>query len=77
MKQMINGYVQSCAMVKARIAQLDLQKKDLLKRGRTDLIDQLDLERRIRLLRTENYQMQETIEYLTGYMRRVQQRAET
>ena len=77
MKQMINGYIQSCAMAKQRIAELTLQKNELMRAGCTDLIGELDLERRIRLLYKEHSQMQDTINYLTGYMRRVQQRAKT
>lgn len=77
MKQMINGYVQSCERVRSRIEQLTAQKNELSRQGRADLIGELDLERRIRLLYAEQSQIQETIDYLTGYMRRVEQRAET
>ncbi|HBB20472.1 MAG: hypothetical protein KBI35_10670 [Ruminococcus sp.] len=77
MKNMINGYITSCTQVKERIAQLTEQKTKLKKQGRTDLIDQLMLERRIQLLYTEHREMKEVIEYLSGYMRRIEQRAKT
>ncbi|MBQ8960974.1 MAG: hypothetical protein IJ071_07135 [Ruminococcus sp.] len=77
MKNMINGYAESCVKVKLRIAQLTKEKNELKKQGRTDLIDDLRLEQRIRLLYAEHSQMREVIDYLTGYMRRIEQRAKT
>lgn len=77
MKQMINGYKQSCVMVKGRILELTQQRNELRNQGETEKIEELDLERRIRLLYSEHSQMQEIILHLTAYMRRVEQRAKT
>lgn len=65
MQKLIEGYVKSCEMAELRILQLADQKKSLKKRGRTDLIDELDLDRRIRLLYVECEQMQEIIAHLS------------
>lgn len=77
MRQMIKAYEESCILVKKRIAQLTKQKNDLKREGREDTIEELDLERRIRLLYVEHSQMNEIVIYLTNYVRRVEQRAET
>lgn len=77
MEQMINGYKQSCLMAKSRILELTQQRNELRKQGENEKIEELDLERRIRLLYSEHSQMQEIILHLTAYMRRVEQRAET
>ena len=77
MQQMINGYKQSCAMVKARIDELTKLKNQLKKQGRDEAVDELDLERRIRLLYVENSQMEVIIDSLTSCMRRIEQRVKT
>lgn len=77
MQKMINGYMRSCDMVKARIAELTQLKNKLKKQGRNETIDELDLERRIRLLYVENSQMEEIIDSLTSCMRRIEQRGKT
>lgn len=77
MKNLIFSYDQSCKMVKKRIAELTSLKNTLSRKGMTDQIDELDLERRLRLLYEEHQQMQEIISYLKSYARRVEQRAET
>ncbi len=76
MKQMIKAYEYSCELAKQRIVQLTQQKNQLKTEGMEAMIDELDLERRIRLLYTEHSQMREIILHLTNYMRRVEQRAE-
>lgn len=65
MQKLIEGYVKSCEMAELRILQLTDQKKSLKKSGRADLIDELDLDRRIRLLYVEYTQMQEIIAHLS------------
>lgn len=77
MKQMIKAYEESCILAKKRIDQLTKQKNDLKRKGREDTIEELDLERRIRLLYEERSQIREIVVYLTNYLRRVEQRAET
>lgn len=77
MKQMIKNYEQSCVLAKQRIIQLTKQRNKLKKEGKESEIKELDLERRIRLLYMEHSQMREIVIYLTNYMRRVEQRAET
>ena len=64
-------------MAKNRILELTQQRNELRKQGENEKIEELDLERRIRLLYSEHSQMQEIILHLTAYMRRVEQRAET
>ncbi|GEM_PF-392106 len=71
MKQLIQGYETSCEKVMKRIHQLTHQRNELRKSGNEAEIDELDLERRIRLLYTEHCQMREVITYLTNYMRRI------
>lgn len=77
MKQMIKAYEESCVLAKKRIDQLTKQKNNLKREGKEDTIEKLDLERRIRLLYVEHSQMKEIVVYLTNYLRRVEQRAET
>lgn len=77
MQQLINGYTESCALVKARIGELTQLKNKLKKQGREDIIGELDLERRIRLLYVENSQMEEIIEHLMSCVRRTEQRVKT
>ena len=77
MQKMIDGYVKSCNLVRKRIETLTQQKNDLKKCGKLDEIDDLMLERRIKLLYDEHSQMQEIISYLTSYMRRIEKSAET
>ena len=77
MKNMIKGYTESCVRVKQRIDELTLQRNTLRKNGDTPAIEELDLERRIKLLYAEYEEMQETIVYLTSYMRRREESAQT
>ncbi len=77
MQKMIDGYVKSCDLARKRIETLTRQKNDLKKCGKLDEIDDLMLERRIKLLYDEHSQMQEIISYLTSYMRRIEKSAET
>lgn len=77
MQQLINGYTESCALVKARIGELTQLKNKLKKQGREDAIGELDLERRIHLLYVENSQMEEIIEHLESCVRRTVQRGKT
>ena len=77
MKQMIYGYETSCEMVMKRIHQLTKQRNELQKQGNDSEIDELDLERRIRILYTEHSQMKEIITHLTQYMRRLDKSVET
>lgn len=71
MKTLINGYISSCTMVKKRIGELLLQRKQLNQQGKADIIIELDLDRRIRLLYTEHDQMQKIIIHLTSYMKMI------
>lgn len=77
MQQMINDYKRSCDMAKARIAELTQLRNKLKKQGRDEVINELDLERRIRLLYVENSQMEEIIDILTSCLRRIEQRGKT
>lgn len=77
MKELIKSYSQSCALVRARISELSAQRSSLADAGEFSRIESLDLERRIRLLYTEQSQMRDIIEHLTAYVRSVEKRAET
>lgn len=77
MTKMINGYMNSCKLVKERLSELKELLSELRKNGKETEIASLDLERRISLLYTEYRQMTEIIEHLTAYMRRTEQRVKT
>lgn len=77
MTGMINGYVRSCQLVRERIRTLTDQKNELKRKGNTREIENLMLERRIKLLYDEHSQMQEIITCLTSYMRRTENSAKT
>ncbi|MCR5706919.1 MAG: hypothetical protein K6G82_01435 [Ruminococcus sp.] len=77
MENMINGYVESCAKVRSRIAELTQQRNFLKQQGDMDKIEELDLERRIKLLYSEYGQMQEVLFALRSYARRREQSAQT
>ncbi len=74
MTKLIEGYETSCKRVIERIAQLNYQRNELRKHGNEKLIEELDLDRRIRLLYTEHSEMREIISYLTSYRRRLESR---
>ena len=74
---MIKGYTESCVRVKQRINELTLQRNTLKSNGDICAVEELDLERRIRLLYAEYEEMQDTIAYLSSYVRRLEDRAET
>ena len=76
MKQMMKEYEHSCLLVKQRIVQLTKQRNELRKEGNNGRIDELDLDRRIRLLYTEHSELREIVQHLMNYVRRVEQRAE-
>lgn len=69
MQNMIQGYKTSCELVKKRVRELREQRKSLLETGKFSVIEELDLERRIRLLYTEYEEMQEIINHLESYVR--------
>ncbi|MCI5794740.1 MAG: hypothetical protein MR022_07350 [Ruminococcus sp.] len=77
MKQMISGYLRSCQLVRERIKVLTEQKNELKRNGKTQEIENLMLERRIKLLYDEHSQMQEIISYLNSCVRRAEKSAET
>lgn len=64
MNKLINNYKVSCEMVKVRIGELLVQRRYLRNNGDFMAIEQLDLNRRIRLLYTEYTDMNEVIAHL-------------
>lgn len=76
MNVLISGYVQSCELVKKRIAELTAQRRAFVKNGEQALADELLLDRRIRLLYEEYGEMQDIIKHLVSYSRRVGSRGE-
>lgn len=74
MKELIKEYRKSCELLRRRIGELNDSLKELRKNGGEDKIAELNLEQRIALLYTEHRQTQEISEYLSSYVRRVEQR---
>ncbi len=66
MKQMINDYQKGLDMLNNRLNELTSLRKSL---GETEIAE-LDLDRRIQLLRKESVQTQEIIAYLSSVVRR-------
>lgn len=74
MRELINGYTRGREMVIKRIHELKTLMDELRKNGGEEQIAELNLEQRISLLMLEQRQTQETIDYLTSYIRRVEAR---
>lgn len=74
MKELIKEYRKSCELLRRRIGELNDSLKELRKNRGEDKIAELNLEQRIALLYTEHRQTQEISEYLSSYVRRVEQR---
>ncbi len=70
MTDLIRNYTHSRILVKKRIDELLALRKSLLERGESLRAEQLDLDRRIRLLYTEHLELMEDIAALTSYQRR-------
>lgn len=70
MTQLIKNYINSRNLVKQRITELSELRNALVKRGDTLRAEELDLDRRIRLLYEEHGEMQAIISHLTSYNRR-------
>ena len=66
MKQMINDYQKGLDMLNNRLDELTSLRKSL---GEAEIAE-LDLDRRIELLKKESVQTQETIAYLSSVVRR-------
>lgn len=71
MKELIRNYKVSCDMAKERLGELLVQRKYLRSKNNNEAIEELDLNRRIRLLYTEYTDMKEIIENLESYDRAV------
>lgn len=69
MNKLINNYKISCKMAKERIGELLIQRRNLRDKGDIATIEQLDLNRRIRLLYTEYTDMTEIITHLENSTR--------
>ncbi|MBR0141753.1 MAG: hypothetical protein IJM19_05860 [Ruminococcus sp.] len=74
MTDMIRNYRKSCTAVKKRIAELREIEKLLKNQGDEVKIAELDLTRRINLLYCEHREMEEIIQHLELYQRRVKER---
>ncbi|MDE5763508.1 MAG: hypothetical protein K2I00_00890 [Ruminococcus sp.] len=69
MKKMIENYTKSCELAINRIKELKHQKKQLEEKNQFCKIDELNLERRIRVLYEEYAYMNEIINRLTCYLK--------
>lgn len=76
MDQLINNYITSCRIAKERMEELRCRETELSRSGTLTEAERLDLDRRISILSIEHGQMMEVVNYLTGYKRAVEQRAE-
>ena len=70
MKQMIIDYKKGLEMLQNRLNELSVLRKDLAAKGLEAEIAELDLDKRIALLRTEEVQTQEVISHLSSVVRR-------
>lgn len=70
MTDLIKNYTYSRSLVRKRINELLALRHLLLERGDSLRTKQLDLDRRIRLLYTENLELTEIIAHLTSCQRR-------
>ena len=70
MTDLIKNYTYSRSLVRKRIDELLAMRHSLLERGDSLRAEQLDLDRRIRLLYTEHLELTEIISHLTSCQRR-------
>lgn len=77
MKELIRNYEKSCEMAMKRIHELTALRSDLRKKGCETRINELALDRRIKLLYDEELQMKEIIRILNSYTRRINNCADT
>lgn len=77
MYSLIKDYELSCSLIKKRIKFLTHQRNMLIKSGEKRMVDDMNLEKRIRLLYVEYEQTMEIVEHLTNYARRVNKRVKT
>ena len=72
MKDLLNSYEKSRALVKERLSQLNSLRRAYKHQGNKEAIEQLDLDRRISLLQTENIELTDIIDRISGYIRRAE-----
>lgn len=70
MTDLINNYTQSCNLVEQRISELSKLRNDLLKCGDSVSAQELDLDRRIKILYVEHGELKAVISHLISYNRR-------
>ncbi|MDE6538836.1 MAG: hypothetical protein K2K66_01475 [Ruminococcus sp.] len=74
MHTLIKDYRKSCALIRERIKLLTEQKNNLVRSGKSDIVNELNIEKRLRLLYVENTELEEIIEHLEKYAGRVKER---
>lgn len=77
MRFLIEEYEKSCELVRRRIKFLTEQRNSLIRAGKEETAESLNLEQRIRLLYVEHAQMREIVEHLKSYARRVEEHGKT
>ena len=77
MTDLIKNYTYSRSLVRKRINELLALRHSLIERGDSLRAEQLDLDRRIRLLYTEQLELSEIIADLTSYQRRREESVKT
>ena len=70
MIKMINNYKKALSMLEIRLNELSAMRKDLEAAGEDYRISELDLDRRISLLKTELGETKEIIAHLSSVVRR-------
>jgi hypothetical protein len=69
MTELISNYTHSRALVRQRITELSQLRRKLLECGDSRRAQELDLDRRIRLLYEEHGELQQVISHLASYRR--------
>ena len=76
MTELIKNYIKSCKLVEKRISELTDLRSSLLKNGNSSRADELNLDRRIRVLYEEHGELKAIIAHLTSYNRRLERHVE-
>ena len=76
MTELIKNYIKSCKLVEKRISELTDLRSSLLKNGNSSRADELNLDRRIRILYEEHGELKAIISHLISYNRRLERYVE-
>lgn len=74
MYKLIKEYRKSSNLIKKRIKLLTEQKNNFVKSKKSDIINEMNIEKRLKLLYVENEETEKIIEHLENYIRSVEKR---